>query len=95
MEKNHGALTNCSTIKKVIFNSRNSLMDVFFIPQGVYRNKNLSVNEFEIPMSDYIMLKQNLFERYKMKFHIGYKTKVKKQYEELYYADWYGQFVQI
>lgn len=50
----------------------------FFIPQGVYRNKNFSVNEFEIPMSDYIMLKQNLFERYKMKFHIGYKTKVKK-----------------
>lgn len=45
-------------------------------------------------MAEYVIKSKQLTEVY-LKLHVGYKTKVKKRFEDISYVDCFGQFMKI
>lgn len=55
---------------------------------------NFTFNGLDIPMMEYAVNTKQI-ERYILKFHVGYKTKVNRRYEDITYIDGYGQFIKL
>lgn len=61
------------------------------IKKGRYRFNNFTFNGLDLPLAEYL-LRDKMAEEYILEFHLGYKTKVKKKFEDICYVDCTGKF---
>lgn len=55
---------------------------------------NITFNGVDIPMAEYVLSIKD-FDKYLLRLHVGYKTKVNKRYEVILNAETFGSIVKI
>lgn len=91
LDKKNGAAFVIKFVFDILLAQKDAFMSCPVIKKGHYRFNNFTFNGLDLPLAEYL-LRDKMAEEYILEFHLGYKTKVKKKFEDICYVDCTGKF---